>query len=116
MKTMTITILDKDLGEVHEVGEGEVVEEEEVVKLVSHLLMALLENLTTNDENLQVPRGDWEVGTATDSQGGVELLGKWSPLEYDELHEEMILVLSFPRNCPIAKCSSFFGFPFVSFM
>ena len=57
-----------------------------------------------------------EVGTATDSQGEVELLGKWSPLEHDELHEEMILVLSFPRNCPIAKCSSFFGFPFVGFM
>ena len=57
-----------------------------------------------------------EVGTATDSQGEVELLRKWSPLDHDELHEEMILVLSFPRNRPIAKRSSFFGFPFVGFM
>ena len=51
------------------------------------------------DKNRHVFMSD-APASLTDSQGEVELLGKWSPLEHDELHEEMILVLSFPRNCP----------------
>ena len=56
----------------------------EVTTIVPHIT-PLLENLTMNEENLRCLREDWQVGTALDSQGGVELSGEWSLLERDEV-------------------------------
>ena len=106
MKTMTMIILDEDLGEEDEVGGGgdgvdamevAAIRQVDVMTMVPHLT-PLPENLAMNEENLRVLREDWEAGTAMDSQAGVGLLGEWSLLEHDELVEETIIVLSFSRN------------------
>ena len=77
--------------------------EVEVTTMVPHLT-PLPENLSMDEENLRCLREDWQVGTALDSQGGVELSGEWSILERDELIEETILVLSFCWNRSVKWC------------
>ena len=116
MKTTSVILLDEDLGEEDEVGGGgvgvEVVEvaatqEVDIMEMaMAPHLIHLPVNRAMSEGNLRVLREDWEVGTAMDSQAGVELLGEWSLLEHDELVEETIIVLSFSRNRFVAKCSS----------
>ena len=95
MKTTTMIILDEDLGEEDEVGGGgdgvEVVEvaatqEVEVMAMAMALhLIHLPVNRAMSEGNLRVLREGWQVGTALDSQGGVELSVEWSLLERDEV-------------------------------
>ena len=91
MKTTSVILLDEDLGEEDEVGGGgdgvEVVEvavEVMAMAMAPHLIH-LPVNPTMSEGNLRVLREGWQVGTALDSQGGVELSGEWSLLERDEV-------------------------------